>query len=139
VSLSSDTSISLAESRLKEALSLLELGYHSGAYYLSGYAVELGLKAVIAKQILAGTIPDRAFIQGVYSHDLTKLLALAGLASDWKTRGDDDPVFAANWLLATQWSESSRYEMIDQFRALEMVNAVAEPDHGVVAWLRTHW
>ena len=44
----------LAEIRLEEAATLLNAGKFDGAYYLSGYAVECGLKACIAKQTKAG-------------------------------------------------------------------------------------
>jgi len=39
----------LAIVRLKEAKALLDQGFHDGAYYLCGYAVECALKACIAK------------------------------------------------------------------------------------------
>ena len=39
----------LAKIRLKEAQILLKNGNYDGAYYLSGYVVECGLKACIAK------------------------------------------------------------------------------------------
>ena len=139
MSLSADNAKALSEARMSEACLLLDRGLFSGAYYLSGYAVELGLKGIIAAQILAGTIPDKTFIQNVHTHNLSNLLNLAGLSQIQRDQCGKDPTFATNWLVATQWSESSRYEMIDQFQAREMVNAIADPVHGVFPWLKTHW
>jgi len=69
----------LAELRLSEAKLLAQQGYPSGAYYLTGYAIECALKARIAGQFRANEIPDKGFINRIYTHNLTELLELAGL------------------------------------------------------------
>jgi len=43
----------VARAREREAKALLAASEWSGAYYLSGYAVECGLKAVLASQFKA--------------------------------------------------------------------------------------
>ena len=48
----------LAACRAEEAQALLQLGHHAGAYYLAGYALECGLKALIANGFEAGKIPE---------------------------------------------------------------------------------
>jgi HEPN domain-containing protein len=50
-----------AQAKLDDAILLLQHGRYTNAYYIAGYAVELGLKACIAAQIDAETIPDKAF------------------------------------------------------------------------------
>jgi HEPN domain-containing protein len=47
----------LAETRLKEAKALLDLGMWNGSYYLAGYAVEVVLKACIIKDGTHGVLP----------------------------------------------------------------------------------
>jgi HEPN domain-containing protein len=65
----------LAEFRLDEARLLFANGHPSGAYYLAGYAIECALKARISSQFRANEIPDKALVNGVYEHDLSKLLS----------------------------------------------------------------
>ena len=58
----------LARLRLDDALFLQQVGRSSSAYYLAGYAVELALKACIAKLFQPDVIPDRAFVNAIYTH-----------------------------------------------------------------------
>ena len=119
---------STAQAKLDDAISLLQLGRYSNAYYLAGYAVEIGLKACIAAQISAETIPDKAFIKGILNHEFKGLVGIAGLAGPLKQRQDDDGEFAANWALASEWSPDVRYESIDPMSAQLLVRAIADPD-----------
>jgi len=48
-----------AQAKLDDAELLLENKKFANAYYLAGYAVEIGLKACIAAHISAETIPVR--------------------------------------------------------------------------------
>jgi HEPN domain-containing protein len=68
----------LAGVRLEDAKQLFASGQYSGAYYLSGYAIELAIKASIAKVFKANSIPDKAFVNAIYSHNLKDLLSLGG-------------------------------------------------------------
>ncbi len=49
----------LAASKLTDATLLLRNGRHCSAYYISGYVIELALKAVITKRIGHHTLPDQ--------------------------------------------------------------------------------
>jgi HEPN domain-containing protein len=60
----------LAETRLIEATVLLERRHSSGAYYLAGYAAELGLKAIVAGKFRGDEIPDKSFVNSVYTRIL---------------------------------------------------------------------
>ncbi len=124
--------------RLEDASLLLAHGRNSSAYYLAGYAVELGLKAAIAKQFFEHVIPDRRFVNSIHTHDLAELATLAGLRAALVEAEREGP-FAANWSVTTQWSEASRSEMIDVFRARELVGAIGDPASGVMEWLKLHW
>jgi hypothetical protein len=69
----------LAQIRLEDSLLLFQANRSSSAYYLCGYAVELALKACIAALIQANTIPEKGFINAIYTHRLESLLSTAGL------------------------------------------------------------
>ena len=83
----------LAELRLSEARLLAHGGHPSGAYYLAGYAIECALKAYIAAQLRENEIPDRAFVNDIYTHDLRKLIRLAGLEAELDRARQADPAF----------------------------------------------
>lgn len=124
--------------RLEDAVLLLDHHRHASAYYLAGYAVELALKAAISKQFFEQVIPDRTFVNAIHTHNLAELAAFAGLRAAL-TQARREPAFAANWSVTIQWSETSRYEMIDVFRANELVSAIRDPTSGVMEWLKRHW
>lgn len=129
----------MAQTKLDDALILLEKKRFSNAYYLAGYAVELGLKACIAKQVSADTIPDKAFIKKILDHQFAILIGLAGLAKTLKDQEDKDPVFAANWAIVSEWSPDARYEAKDPMSAQLLLTAIADPKSGVLQWIKTHW
>ena len=129
----------LAETRLGDAEHLLSAGRCSAAYYLAGYAVELGIKVCIADVFQADVIPDKSFVNAIHTHKLDELLGLAGvkkqLQDDMKTNG----VLAAAWGVASKWTETSRYQMWDRFAAASMISAVGDSNHGVLQWLKKRW
>lgn len=129
----------IAQAKLDDAILLLQQSRFSNAYYLAGYAVEIGLKACIAAQIVAETIPDRSFIRNVFDHEFTRLVGLAGLATDLKVQEGRDANFAANWAIASEWSPDKRYESIDPLSAQLLVGAIDDPNSGVLRWIKTHW
>ncbi len=129
----------LSEARLADAKHLLQAKRYSAAYYLSGYAVELGIKACVASVFQANAIPDKSFVDAVYSHRLRKLIGLAGLEQQLERDMKADPDLAGAWGVASKWTEASRYAMWTEFASASMVQAVGDPEHGVVQWLKKHW
>ncbi len=107
----------LASMRLNDAALLLRAGCCSSAYYLAGYAVELALKACISKAFQPDTIPDKAFVNEIYTHSLETLLGAAGLKRQFNLDSKTDPSLAAAWGIASKWTESSRYALWDSFAA----------------------
>jgi hypothetical protein len=99
----------LAELRLNEARLLARHKNPSGAYYLAGYVIECTLKAIIAQQFRANEIPDRGLVNDVYSHDLAKLLRLAGLESQLNTACETDSDLERRWSIIKNWNEQARY------------------------------
>ncbi|WP_181770021.1 HEPN domain-containing protein [Bradyrhizobium sp. UNPF46] len=129
----------LSQNKLEDANILFLNKRYSGAYYLAGYSVELGLKACIAKLMLAEVIPDKAFVNAIYQHSFKPLVSIAGLSSDLKAKEDQDSVFAANWAVVTEWGPESRYDVKDTHSAQLLLNAIAEPNSGVFAWIKANW
>lgn len=130
----------IAETRIKEAQTLLQNGCFEGAYYLAGYCVECGLKACIAKQIREHDFPDRKFIQDSYTHDLNKLLGLAGLRKKHQEKADQDKDFGLNWAVVKDWSEEDRYTLqVQEQKARDLIEAIIDTEKGVLSWLKTFW
>lgn len=130
----------MAQAKLDDAKLLLDNKRYSNAYYLVGYAVELGLKACIAGQIAAETLPDKKMIEEVFrGHDLNKLVNLAGLRGELKKAQDASPDFSANWAIVTEWNESTRYESIEPVAAQEILRAIDDSKDGVLKWIKAYW
>lgn len=129
----------MAVAKAADADLLLQHGRFANAYYLFGYAIELGLKARIASEFRADTIPDKQRVNAIYSHDLVKLVGLADLVRplDIALRASVD--FAANWGIVVQWSEECRYEETLESSARALRNAILSEPDGVLRWLQNNW
>ena len=125
--------------RLKESKLLLDAGCYSGAYYLVGYAVECGLKAVIVKQVNAHEIPSKAFVLDFYVHDLERLIKLAGIDQAHKSNLKSNQDFRVNWNTVNNWNEGARYKEWTQIEANDLYNAVNNLNGGILAWIQRYW
>jgi hypothetical protein len=88
---------------------------------------------------VANTIPDKSLVNQVYQHDLTNLANLAGLSAELKAKQHAEPEFGANWALAAQWTEASRYETADEIITNAFIEAIMNDESGVLPWIKTHW
>lgn len=129
----------LARIRLEEARVLLRNQKYEGCYYLCGYAVECALKACIAKTTKRYDFPDKALLQGAYTHDLATLFRMANLESARDLEFGRDNAFRLNWYVVKQWTEQSRYDEPGRKAAEALLTAVAQRKHGVLRWIRQHW
>lgn len=140
----------LAKLHLRHGQVLLEAQLFAGAYYISGYAVECGLKAAVAK--LFRYTPDFEFpaqerpVAGrggglnLYSHDLPFLVKVAGISLDWANELDADPLLKANWNIAKNWTPESRYEVTRSAQeAQDYYSAVDDTNHGVLTCIGRFW
>ncbi len=130
----------LARQRVREARQLLRTRAPSGAYYLAGYAVECGLKACIARRTQRYEFPSRHTVNESHTHDLEKLLRLAGLeralAQDTRTRA----ALGLNWDPVKDWTEQTRYDVaMDMRRARDLYRAITGRRDGVLPWVRRYW
>ncbi len=130
---------SLSRTRLAEAKILLGAGRPDGAYYLAGYAVECALKACIARRTQRHDFPDKKSVDASYTHNLKDLIKVANLEEAREEEADRNPIFRGNWDLTQEWSEHSRYLRHGSEMARQLVEAIADRKHGVIAWLKRHW
>lgn len=130
----------LSRLRIGEARFLLRAGAYQGAYYLAGYSVECALKASIARQFQQHDIPSRKLVNDAYTHDLDKLLDLAGLRPVLQQEAAANPPLQTNWNVVKDWNETVRYNPgITRQEAQDLYTACTARRYGVLAWLRDLW
>jgi hypothetical protein len=129
----------LAEEALRDAQILLREGSWSFAYYLAGYAVELAIKACIAKTFKADTIPSKQRVLDIYQHKLSKLIGMAELGPDLQNQEQASQNFRAAWGVVNLWSPEDRYRVNSEQNARDLISAISDATHGVLPWIRQHW
>src|SRR4051812_4920582 len=117
----------LAEARVRDARSLLQARRWAAAYYLTGYAVECGLKACIVVYVRRN--PDVIFREKRYSekswvHDIEELLKLAGLKPQRDADVTANPALRTHWQTVKDWNEISRYQHKTKPEAENLYKAV---------------
>ncbi len=138
--LNRDTLQTLAGSRLEEARVLLENELWTGAYYMTGLAVECALKSCLASAVKEYDFPDKAFVNAIYVHDLERLFELNGalwaaLLADMKI----DKQLSENWRTVKDWDDGRRYDVVDGAEAIQLYYASTEIGSGVMEWIRGRW
>ncbi len=129
----------LARQKHDDASLLFSNHRYSGAYYLAGYAVELGLKASIAESFIENAIPDKKFVNDIYRHNLTQLIGLTGFSNDFSLDRKNNEILNGHWGIVTQWTTEARYRMIDAVEATAMMAAVTDQKNGIFPWIMKHW
>jgi len=130
----------LADIRVVDAEKLLDAGRFSAAYYLLGYAVECALKACITKQIKEYDFPDKKLVLDSYTHNLEQLLRISGVKAQFDKQIRADKSLQVNWSTVKDWTEAVRYEdNIPGNMAQDLLNAIIDPNSGVLTWLKTVW
>jgi hypothetical protein len=131
----------LARARIDDAAAPLAAERASAAFYLVGYAVECALKACIAKNTSQYEFPaSPEFVREyVWTHNLKRLLAGAGLEQKLKNDAPQGSQLDTNWATALVWSEGARYQTITLEQAHGLYAAITDPDQGVLAWVQQSW
>ncbi|MEZ0542781.1 hypothetical protein [Fibrella arboris] len=97
----------IATARLKDAEILLAANRYDGASYLSGYAVEIGLKLRICRTLKWQGFPEtNSEFQGLQSlkvHDFEVLLRFSGVEGKIKSG------YLTEWSAVKQWKPELRY------------------------------
>ncbi len=129
----------LAQLRLKEAEALFAAGLYDGAVYLSGYVVELALKARVCRLLELDNYPDTGELKKVYAvHNLDQLLILSGVSARVNPK---NPVLYKNWSAARDWRTEQRYQVpgTTQQKARDVLDAIRDRRDGVLTWIKKHW
>jgi hypothetical protein len=130
----------LADSRLKEADVLLDKAYWTGAYYLTGLAIECALKAYLAGAVQQYDFPDKNFVNRAYTHKLKDLVQLdAALWEDLQKEISGDLKLESNWNTVLLWNDENRYEIVEELQAKSLYAATTEPGYGAMEWVRRRW
>jgi HEPN domain-containing protein len=130
----------VAKTRIEEARALLDGGHYPGAYYLVGYAVECAIKACVAKQVKRYDFPDKKVAKEAYTHDLSKLVLLAGLGPDFEKDRKSNSALDLNWAVVKDWDEESRYDTgITAAQAQDLFSACTERQSGILTWVEKRW
>jgi len=134
----------LARERVRDAKALLAYEQWAGAYHMAGYALECALKSCILKHLdNTGIIfKDKKYLDRLskcWTHDLAQLMDLANLTSEFGVACAANPLLAANWGVAKDWTEISRYEQKSKVEARELFNAITNVPNGVLPWIQLRW
>src|SRR5437660_412014 len=134
----------LAKVRLKDAKALLGRKRWSGAYYLSGYVIECALKACLLRHLgeSAAVFGDPTYVKRLadcWTHDLVKLVNLAGLDADFGAARGANAALDTFWTTARDWTETSRYEEKAEAGATRGSEAVSDNTDGGVRWIQRRW
>jgi HEPN domain-containing protein len=115
----------IARARLRDAHALLQSKRFDGACYLSGYAVELTLKARICRTLKWPGVPESAQdfsgMQSVKTHDLKILLRFSGMEARVIAKHKEE------WDVVWAWNPEIRYKAnlsTTAEQAASMVNCV---------------
>lgn len=100
----------ISKARLRDAEVLLQGRRYDGAVYLSGYAVEVALKARICKTLRWAGFPEtgkefEAF-KSFKTHDLGVLLTLSGIEAKVKSQ------LFGDWSYVENWRPENRYNRV---------------------------
>lgn len=129
----------LSRVRLQEARLLLQNNYYSGAYYLTGYAIESALKAAIAKQVCRHDFPDKDLAQKSFSHDLQQLLRIAGLEPQLNADAAEVPALGVSWAVVKDWRVDSRYNRTTGAATAKDMYSATVTRSGILTWIRKRW
>ncbi len=130
----------LVDIRVNEATTLFNNKCYEGAYYLLGYALECAIKACITKQVKENDFPDKDLANKAFTHDLGKLIGVAGLTKELNDYEKLDEDFKLNWAVAMEWSEQARYDkQIAETKVNDFFEAVTNDKNGVLIWIKKWW
>jgi HEPN domain-containing protein len=134
----------LAKGRLKDAKALLGRKRWSGAYYVCGYVIECALKACLLRHLgeSGSVFGDRNYLKKLsdcWTHDLVKLVDLAGLEPGFEAARRARVALENFWAVTKDWKETSRYEEKTEAEAKALFEAISHKPDGVFLWIQTRW
>jgi len=134
----------LTQRKREDAEALLSAGRWSAAYYHCGYIVEAALKACVLRYLsesgaVFGSRDYLALLAKCWTHDLRKLIEIAGLRDELNVEITRSPRFGAYWGLIASWNESSRYTEATEVDARSLFEAICSTTDGALPWLQRYW
>jgi HEPN domain-containing protein len=130
----------LAQSRLEESRVLLENKLWTGAYYMTGLAVECALKSCLANEVKEHDFPDKQFVNSMYVHDLEGLFKLSGkLWAELQAAMKSDDKLSGNWNTVRDWDDGRRYEVVKESEARALYEASTAAGSGIMEWIQGRW
>jgi len=128
----------IAEERLDDVKVLYHKGRYDGAMYLSGYVLEVALKARICKVLNLSEYPDQGKFKPTYAtHNFDVLLKLSGLEKNILLSKSNNPYLFIQWSVVTGWSPEMRYQIMNKTKQEMGQILVALID--VFQWLKQQW
>ena len=114
------------------------------AYYLCSYVIECGFKAWLLRHLgesgaVFGDQQYRNKLADCWTHDLVKLVHLAGLDADFGAACGANPALDNFWGVTRAWKETSRYEEKTEAQARALYEAVSNNPDGVFRWIQSRW
>ncbi len=131
----------LSDERIEDARVLIAAKQWAGAYYLAGYALECALKSCVLAYIdRTGIIfEDKKYAQNCWTHDIEDLVRQAGLTIERDEAAGTNITLGQHWLIAKDWSETSRYRISTQLQAEKLFHALTDNSNGVLPWVKNFW
>jgi hypothetical protein len=71
--------------------------------------------------------------------DVEELVKLAGLKAIRDADNTANPILELNWATAGKWNETRRYTRTSEADARKLYEAITDPNHGVLSWIKRHW
>lgn len=107
---------------------------------MTGLAVECALKALLAQTVQQHDLPDKSFVNRVYTHKLKELVQIdTALWLELENEIKIDIKLQTNWKTVLLWNDENRYEVVDEVQATSLYTATAEPATGVMNWIKRRW
>jgi HEPN domain-containing protein len=115
--------LKIKRARLKDAQILYQNRQYDGAVYISGYAVEIALKARICKTLkwIEGYPDTKREFENYTSfktHDLDTLLRISGIEEKIKR------AFYSEWSTMAKWNPEARYKEIEKVTKIEAASII---------------
>jgi hypothetical protein len=131
----------LSDERIEDAHALIAAKRWAGAYYLASYALECVLKSCVLAYIdRTGIIfEDKKYAQNCWTHNIEDLVRQSGLSIERDKAAGTNITLGQHWLIAKDWSESSRYRMSTQLQAEKLLHALTDNTDGVLPWVKNFW
>ncbi len=125
----------LVKTRIEEARILFHAGKFDGAFYLSGYSIELALKAKICRRFGVPNLftTDETKLKdigginevrkAVKTHNLLTLLIFSGLKEKFDIdKASEKSLSLGSSTFFQRWSEELRYNRVDQSAKMNVKN-----------------